>query len=164
MDAIAWFMGYRILIVLGGILSIYFGYRLFYLEKSRQGELQIKTGEHYALTMRDVAPGIFFSLFGSLILATCLLRGITIRPGAVVELTPSEKQASTTKPSSADISQGVTISSDPPSDAELGPVISNVSPDQKERILEEYRARQEKKEIAKLLKSSPCYSQRAGEC
>lgn len=80
MDHVHLFMIYRILIVLGGILCIYLGYRLFFVVQTKQGELSIKTGEHQELNLRDVAPGVFFALFGASILTFCLLNGITIKP------------------------------------------------------------------------------------
>ena len=80
MDYVLLFMIYRILIVLGGILCIYLGYRLFFVAQTKQGDLSIKTGEHQELKLRDVAPGVFFALFGASILTFCLLNGITIKP------------------------------------------------------------------------------------
>ncbi len=79
MDHVHIFMVYRILIVLGGILCIYLGYRLFFVVQTKQGELSIKTGEHQELHLRDVAPGVFFAFFGASILTFCLLNGVTIK-------------------------------------------------------------------------------------
>jgi hypothetical protein len=57
----------RILVVIFGGASIYFGYRLFYLIKQKQGDLRIQ-GKEFKLSLSDVAPGIYFALFGSLLL------------------------------------------------------------------------------------------------
>ncbi|MEY9334260.1 hypothetical protein ABH911_004571 [Pseudomonas protegens] len=80
MDPVLLFMVYRMLIVAGGILCIYFGYRLFYVVQLKQGEFKIKTGENYEVSLSDVAPGVFFALFGAGILVFCLTNGITIKP------------------------------------------------------------------------------------
>jgi hypothetical protein len=80
MDPMLLFITYRLLIVLGGILCIYFGYRLFYVVKTKQGEFRIKTGTAYELAISDVAPGVFFALFGAGVLVFSLLNGITIKP------------------------------------------------------------------------------------
>ena len=81
MDPILLFMLYRMLIVLGGILCIYFGYRLFFVTKTKQGDFKIKTGQNYELSLSDLAPGIFFALFGASVLVFSLINGITIKPG-----------------------------------------------------------------------------------
>lgn len=84
MDHVMIFMIYRMFIVCGGILSIYCGYRLFYISKEKQGELRVKTGANTELSMSDVAPGIFFALFGAAILVFCLLNGVTIKPSEMI--------------------------------------------------------------------------------
>ncbi|WP_408598052.1 hypothetical protein [Pseudomonas sp. PLMAX] len=71
---------YRTLIVLAGILSIYWGYKLFYVMKLKQGEFKVKTGENYEVSMSDVAPGVFFALFGAGIIIVSLINGITVKP------------------------------------------------------------------------------------
>ena len=57
----------RLLIVGTGAMCVYFGYRLFDKVQKRQGELELK-GDKTSLKLRDVAPGIYFALFGSLLL------------------------------------------------------------------------------------------------
>ena len=91
MDPVLLFMIYRMLIVVGGVLCIYFGYRLFYVVQLKQGEFKIKTGESYEISLSDVAPGVFFALFGAGILVFCLTNGITIKP---VPATMSEARKS----------------------------------------------------------------------
>jgi hypothetical protein len=93
--AFAMLVFYRVLIVIGGILSIYFGYRLFYIDKQTQGDLQIKKGENYELRLRDVAPGVFFALFGALVLGFSLLNGLTFKSGDVPDLRPAVVGATT---------------------------------------------------------------------
>jgi hypothetical protein len=79
MDPTTAFMVYRILIVSGGILSIYLGYRLFAIVQTKQGDFRIKTGQNLEIRLSDVAPGVFFALFGASVLAFSLINGITIR-------------------------------------------------------------------------------------
>lgn len=73
MGQIELFMIYRMLIVLGGILCIYLGYRLFYIVQERQGDFKVKYGEDLHIQIRDVAPGTYFALLGTLILGTSLM-------------------------------------------------------------------------------------------
>ncbi|CAI8715638.1 hypothetical protein [Pseudomonas serbica] len=100
MEPILIFMTYRILIVLGGILSIYFGYKLFYIVKLKQGEFKIKTGQNYELSLSDVAPGVFFALFGASILIFCLTNGVTIKP-IVADVKTIEKLSADPKTSAS---------------------------------------------------------------
>lgn len=87
--AFAMLVFYRVLIVIGGILSIYFGYRLFYIDKQTQGDLQIKKGETYELRLRDVAPGVFFALFGALVLTFSLINGLALKSGDIADAHPA---------------------------------------------------------------------------
>lgn len=59
----------RLAIVAAGASCMYLGYRLFDKAKEKQGKLEIKTGKSIALKMSDVAPGIYFCAFGTLLLA-----------------------------------------------------------------------------------------------
>jgi hypothetical protein len=61
----------RIIVVLISGLSIYLGYRLFYLVTERQGKLKIKDKDT-SITLGDVGPGIFFALFGTIVLVFVL--------------------------------------------------------------------------------------------
>jgi len=61
----------RILIVMISGLSIYFGYQLFKSVTERQGKLKI-AGNNTSLELGDVGPGIYFSLFGSIVLVAVL--------------------------------------------------------------------------------------------
>ena len=68
----------RGIIVLFGGLSMYWGWRLFYIERppnvmtEKQGEFTIRAGKHQ-FSIKDVAAGIFFALFGAAILVSCLI-------------------------------------------------------------------------------------------
>jgi hypothetical protein len=76
----------RVIITLGGILSIYLGYRLFHisqLNSDSTGTFKVK--EVVDIGLNRVGPGIFFALFGAFILHTSLSRPISIqwRPEAI---------------------------------------------------------------------------------
>lgn len=57
----------RLATVLVAAMSIYFGYRLFYIVTERQGKLKIQNQE-YSLQLSDVGPGVFFALFGAVVI------------------------------------------------------------------------------------------------
>lgn len=67
---------YRILTILCGFGFAYLGYRLFCLGITKEaGELQAKYGDS-GLMLRQVAPGVFFALFGVIIAAVGIYRGV----------------------------------------------------------------------------------------
>ena len=61
----------RIFIILFGGMSLFLGYRLFYgIEKNYfSGDVEAKSGEGLYIKIKNLAPGIFFAGFGSLVLA-----------------------------------------------------------------------------------------------
>lgn len=61
----------RVIIVVIAGVAVYLGYRLFYIAKEKQGELKLN-GKDYSFGISDVAPGIYFALFGSFILVSSL--------------------------------------------------------------------------------------------
>lgn len=66
----------RLLVTAAGILCIYFGYRLFVLvryEATGEGKFTLPGGSSVILSR--VGPGVFFALFGAIILVTALFRG-----------------------------------------------------------------------------------------
>ena len=62
----------RVIIVIISGLSIFFGYKLFYLVTERQGNLIIKD-KNRSLALSDVGPGVFFALFGAIVLVSVLV-------------------------------------------------------------------------------------------
>ena len=64
----------RLIIAIGGILITYWGYRLFYVTSEKMGDLSVKSGTKHSLSLKDVAPGVFFALFGALVLIFSLLK------------------------------------------------------------------------------------------
>ena len=88
----------RLLIVVAGGLSIYLGYRMFLAiprapkgAETGEGKLELPGGVSIYVTR--VGPGVFFALFGAVILGLGLHHGLTFevreqRPGAVVTSAP----------------------------------------------------------------------------
>lgn len=94
MDELAWIRGAeRLLIVAFGGMSIYLGYRLFFVAATSRGALDASVKD-WKLSTRNLAPGIFFSLFGMVVLSSALSNTLAIKqaqPGALNE----DKVAST---------------------------------------------------------------------
>jgi hypothetical protein len=62
--------------LLVGSLSIYMGYRLFLADKiAPAGDLAV-TARDYALSLKGGAPGIFFSLFGTVLICFSVAKGL----------------------------------------------------------------------------------------
>lgn len=69
------FLIYRLSLLVVGILSIYMGYRLFLADKvSPAGDLSMSARD-YALHVKGGAPGVFFSLFGTILIAISIIKG-----------------------------------------------------------------------------------------
>jgi hypothetical protein len=69
---------YRITILLVSFGAVYMGYRLFMAGVyEKAGDLKAAFGDKN-LTLRQAAPGTFFSLFGCVILVVALINGFTI--------------------------------------------------------------------------------------
>jgi hypothetical protein len=78
----------RLLIVLAGGVSIYLGYRMFLaIPRAQAGEGKIELPGGVSIYVTRVGPGVFFALFGAVILGLGLYQGLKIevreqRPGA----------------------------------------------------------------------------------
>ncbi|HTT17870.1 MAG TPA: hypothetical protein VMG82_02930 [Candidatus Sulfotelmatobacter sp.] len=74
---------YRYLLIVAGTVIVFMGYRLFdrgYFEKG--GELRATWGGNHIL-LRQVAPGVFFAVFGLLTISVGVFRKIEISvPGS----------------------------------------------------------------------------------
>jgi len=75
----------RVLVVATGGVAIYLGFRLFYLVKQRQGELLMQ-GKEFKLSIGDVAPGVYFALFGSMILVVDLFSKVEEYTGSQAQI------------------------------------------------------------------------------
>ena len=81
----------RIVIVLGGSLSIFLGYRLFINlpEKSDQSG-EIKLPGNISIYLSRVGPGVFFSLFGvAVLVASLYFQMVKYEPGQSADGLPS---------------------------------------------------------------------------
>jgi hypothetical protein len=81
MDAETLRMIERILVVLGGILAICLGYRLFrtaHLDRNSSGKLKT---ELFEFGVSRVGPGIFFAFFGAYILVSSMSNPIRTSDG-----------------------------------------------------------------------------------
>src|SRR6185436_15477366 len=69
------------LTLLCGLTFAFFGYRLFCAGFNKAaGEMKTTYGKA-SLVLRDVAPGVFFALFGAVIVAISVSRGIRYETG-----------------------------------------------------------------------------------
>jgi len=69
---------YKILTLLVGLASLFFGYRLFSSGTYKKaGDLSSKWGDKN-LVLKQAAPGTFFALFGAIIISIGLLKGLSI--------------------------------------------------------------------------------------
>jgi hypothetical protein len=106
----------RLLIVLAGALSIVLGYRMFLAiprssEGPEAGEGKLELPGGVSIYVTRVGPGVFFALFGAVILALGLYHGLSVevrqqQPGAVAaEGTPGgvvmERRMSSAVPAGA---------------------------------------------------------------
>lgn len=70
--------GYRVFTIIIGLVFAYLGYKLFCKGIYEQsGDLKAAWGK-YTLVLRQAAPGIFFALFGVIIISISLIQGINI--------------------------------------------------------------------------------------
>jgi hypothetical protein len=78
---------YKIVCLLVGLAFSYMGYRLFLEDKTKSaGSLEASVNEN-KLKVTDGAPGVFFSLFGTILIVFSMLKGISYN-----HETPSDKK------------------------------------------------------------------------
>jgi hypothetical protein len=68
----------RIIIILFGGLSLYLGWRLFFVAAGRQNQSAEFSYKEIVLKLQRVGPGIFFAGFGALILFTGLWKNLAL--------------------------------------------------------------------------------------
>lgn len=67
---------YKLAILIAGLAFCYMGYRLFLADKTASaGDLTAQSGK-YALSLRGGAPGVFFSLFGTILICFSIFKGV----------------------------------------------------------------------------------------
>lgn len=62
-----------VFVIFSGVILIYFGYRLFYIAQSNAGNLEIES-KYGKFRLISAAPGVFLTLFGSVVLIFALAR------------------------------------------------------------------------------------------
>jgi hypothetical protein len=78
LDELAWIRGAERLLIVGfGGMSIYLGYRLFFVVAAGRGALDASVKD-WKLSTRNLAPGIFFSLFGMVVLSLALTNTLAL--------------------------------------------------------------------------------------
>jgi hypothetical protein len=73
----------RLLTIITGLASIYFGYKLFSVAIDNTGRLE---GEwlKWKLKLHNIAPGVFFAIFGSAIIIASVIHPFTFNDGNVL--------------------------------------------------------------------------------
>jgi hypothetical protein len=91
---VAMLLLYKLAVLVAGVVSIHMGYRLFLADKTAPaGDLSVSVKE-YALSLKGGAPGIFFSLFGTILIGLSIAKGFnyerSVGPAPVVQVIPDE--------------------------------------------------------------------------
>lgn len=69
-------IAYKIFVLIAGVVLSYMGFRLFALNRiSPAGGLEASVGT-YKLRLNRAAPGIFFTLFGAVIICFSIFKGV----------------------------------------------------------------------------------------
>ena len=88
----------RLLIVCSGMLSIWLGYRLFLaMPAGARGDGEIKLPGGISIFLSRVGPGVFFALFGAVVVAYALQNAVKINSSTPL----SETVAASTPPKAA---------------------------------------------------------------
>jgi len=69
----------RIIVSLGGILSVYLGYRLFIVASVNTDSGGSFKSALFSASLTKVGPGVFFALFGAYVMATSVTTQIDIK-------------------------------------------------------------------------------------
>lgn len=79
LNAYALVILYKISCLMAGVAFTYMGYKLFLADKSTPaGDINLSAKE-YALSLRGGAPGIFFSLFGAILICFAIYKGASLK-------------------------------------------------------------------------------------
>lgn len=97
---------YKIASLIVGLLFSYMGYRLFLAGIDREaGNLEAKSGGNY-LKLSGTAPGIFFALFGAVVVAVTITQGFEVDVStpaeSLVDILPSRPPMETS-PGNAEV-------------------------------------------------------------
>jgi hypothetical protein len=69
----------RIIVSLGGILSVYLGYRLFIVASVKTDSGGSFKSALFSASLTKVGPGVFFALFGAYVMATSITTQINVQ-------------------------------------------------------------------------------------
>ena len=70
---------YKLMTLIVGFGFVYLGYRLFMADKtSASGDMQA-SADKYSLSIQGGAPGIFFSLFGTVLICISVFKGVEFK-------------------------------------------------------------------------------------
>ena len=90
------FISYKIACLLIGALFAYMGYRLFLADKVEPaGDLDVSANKK-RLLLKKAAPGTFFALFGTVVIAFTILKGVEYQTS--VPSAPSRQQVENVLP------------------------------------------------------------------
>lgn len=101
----------RLVIVIIAGMAVYLGFKLFYVVTTKQGEMRLG-GNNYNLQLQDVAPGIYFALFGSIVLVIALFQRVSQENIQETKLTTSSSSKTVTTINRTTASNSSSYSSD----------------------------------------------------
>lgn len=75
---------YKITCLVVGLVFAYMGYRLFLEDKTKPAGSLVAGGGSNVIKLTNAAPGIFFSLFGTVLIVFSVLKGFSFSHDAIV--------------------------------------------------------------------------------
>lgn len=110
----------RVLVVLAGALAIYLGYRLFLdMPSAERGSGKVNLPGGISIYLSRVGPGVFFSLFGAVVIGLSFQFGVSFTDStqnlitAAAEVSPGGQQRSFNGISEAPVAAPVPVSMQP---------------------------------------------------
>ena len=82
---------YKIICLFVGLAFAYMGYRLFLENKIKKAGSLEASGNGSNIKITDAAPGVFFSLFGTVLIVFSILKGVSYINETPVGTNQSEK-------------------------------------------------------------------------
>ena len=59
-----------------GAMCVYLGYRLIHLATVTQGQMMIKQNGKFEVSVKNLSPGIWFAIFGAVIVGVCAWKSV----------------------------------------------------------------------------------------
>ena len=75
---------YKICVLLVGLLFAWMGFRLFLADKVAAAGDFSASNSSYAISLKGGAPGVFFCLFGTILICISVFKGVEAREGGLV--------------------------------------------------------------------------------